>query len=112
MTAMRQKSLIHPDQLPLSLEREADLEALIETRVAQRCEADALRWRLQIVTIETLVIACLVAALAFAAGQSGATALRASILAGGACFAAGTLTIGLSASAAQLLARLRKGKRP
>ena len=34
----------HPDQLALELSPDADLETVIEARVAARAEADALRW--------------------------------------------------------------------
>lgn len=108
---MRQKSLVQPDQRPPDFERQVDIEALIHRRDAQPCAGDALRHRLRIVMFETVVIAGLVAGLTLASGQPAATTLRASILAGAACFAVGTFTLGLSAPAASGIARIRKGRR-
>ena len=50
------------DQLPLGFIKnaDADLERMIEARVAARAEADALRWRFRLVIIESVMIASLV----------------------------------------------------
>jgi hypothetical protein len=111
MNAMRQKSLVHPDQLPLRFETQADLDQLIEQRAAQRLEADAFRWRLRIISIEAVLLAGLVALLASVAGLPSFTLIRLSLLAGAACFAAGMIALGLTAGVVTLLALLRRWRR-
>ncbi|MCP3732186.1 TIGR03750 family conjugal transfer protein [Sphingomonas sp. MG17] len=107
---MRQKSHVHPGQLPLQFDSQAELERLIERRVAQRFEAEAFRWRLRIVMIETLLLASLVLMAGLALGQPIHTVVRAAVLVGASCFAAGMLLLGLSFSGTRLFARLRRGR--
>ncbi|WP_131818605.1 MULTISPECIES: hypothetical protein [Sphingomonas] len=108
MSVMRQKSIVHPDQLPLRFDSRADLDRLVEQRAAERLEADAFLWRLRIISIESLLLAGLVAGLALAARQPSETIVRAATLAGAACFAAGMLALGLTAGIARLVDRIRQ----
>jgi hypothetical protein len=105
---MRRSIAPHPDQLPLKFESAADLERLIEARVAARCEAESICWRFQLVTIETLLMTALVAIAGAMLGQPTAMVVRASLLIGISCFATGLLLLGLSAWSARLLTRFRR----
>ncbi|MGZ2984043.1 hypothetical protein, partial [Pseudomonas aeruginosa] len=42
----------HPDQLPFEWSKDAEIERIIEARVAIRAEAAALSWRLRLIVIE------------------------------------------------------------
>lgn len=103
---MRRKTLAHPDQLPLRFDSQAELEQLIETRVAELCEAESYRWRFRLVVIETLLFAALIAGAGFTLGQPTSLVLRATALIAASCFITGVLLIGLSAVSAKLWSRL------
>lgn len=108
---MRQKSTVHPDQLPLRFESHAALDQLIERRASERLEADAFHWRLRIIMIEAVLLALLVGVLATAAGLSTLIIARASLMAGAACFAAGMIALGLTSGVTTLLARIKRWRR-
>lgn len=105
---MRRRFLPHPDQLPIRFDSRADLERVIEARVAARCEAESFRWRFRLVVIETILFSALVAAAGFTLGQPTAMVLRATALIGVSCFATGFLLLGLSALSARLWSRIRR----
>jgi len=109
---MRQKSHVRAEQYPLRFESEADLEQLIERRVALRLEVGAFRWRFRLIALDTVLLVSLVLAAGLAIGESAYTVVRAAILVGASCFAAGMFLIGLSSFAAKLLARLRQRRMP
>ncbi len=109
---MRQKSHVRAEQLALCFESEADLERLIEHRVAQRLESETFRWRFRVIAIETALLISLVLGVGLAIGEPPQSVVRAAILVGASCFAAGMLLIGLSFSSAKLLARLRQRRTP
>ena len=98
------------DQLPLGFIKnaDADLERMIEARVAARAEADALRWRFRLVIIESVMIASLVLTAGAVLGQPTALALRSAAIVGAGCFLTGLVLIGLTGAAGRLLARLRR----
>ena len=97
-----------PDQMTLELGRDAELERMIEARVAIRAEADALRWRFRLIVIETIMMTTLVTAAGTALDQPPAMVLRAALLVGATCFASGVLLIGLSGATARLLSWFRR----
>ncbi|WP_404337822.1 hypothetical protein AB2M62_03400 [Sphingomonas sp. MMS12-HWE2-04] len=103
---MVRRSLAHPDQLPLQFDSAADLERLIEARVAERCAAQTLRWRLRLVVIETVLFSALVAISGLTLGQPGWLVLRATVLIAISCFLSGMLLVWLSIVSARLLDRL------
>ena len=106
------KGKLHPDQLDLGAGRDAELERMIEARVAIRAEADALRWRFRLILIETVVIANLVLGAGLVLGQPAALVIRSAVLVGLACFASGLLLVFLSGLAGHLSAlwhRWRQG---
>lgn len=98
----------HPDQLPLELTADLELERIIEARVAERCEAESIRWKFRLVTLETLMMGALVAAAGIALGQPGMMVARAATLVAASCFATGLILLGLSAWSARLLTRFRR----
>lgn len=98
----------HPDQLPLSLSSEDELEAIIEARVAARCEADSFIWKFRLVAIETVLMGALVFAAGMAIDQPLAMVARAAVLVAASCFASGFLLLVLSGWSARLLTRFRR----
>lgn len=104
---MQHKARSRPDQLPLRFESQDELEALIEARVASRCEAESFRWRFRLVLIETVLISALVAGAGFTLGQPTAVVLRAAVLIGASCFVTGAMLIGLSAFSTRLWSRIQ-----
>jgi len=101
----------HPDQLLLELKQDSALERMIEARVAVRAEADALRWRLRLILVETVIIAVLVLAAGLVLGQPAAIVLRSALVVGAGCFLSGAMLIALTGAAVHLLARLRCWRR-
>jgi hypothetical protein len=98
----------HPDQLPLSLTAEDELERIIEARVAARCEAESFVWKFRLVAIETVMMGALIAAAGIALDQPGAMVARAALLVAASCFASGLLLLGLSVWSARLLTRFKR----
>lgn len=91
----------HTPQLPLEFGTpkfgsDADLERMIEARVAIRAERSALRWRFRLILIETAMMAALVLVAGFALGQPTALVLRGAAVVGAGCLASGLVLIGLS----------------
>lgn len=101
----------HTDQLPFDWSRDAEIERIIEARVAIRAEAAALRWRLRLILIETVAMASLVLAAGFALRQPPSMVLRGAAAIGGACLLSGLLLIGLSALTGRVVARTRRRRR-
>lgn len=97
----------HPDQLPLELGKDAELERIIERRVAIRAEADAWRWRMRLILIETLLMATLIAAAGIALDLPHAAVARSALAVGGACLVSGLLLIGLSGACGRLVSAFR-----
>lgn len=98
----------HPDQLPLNFSSAAELERHIEARVAERCQQESVRWRFQLITVETVMMAALVAIAGLLLHQPPLFVARASLLVGASCFATGILLLGLSAATTRLLTRFRR----
>lgn len=98
----------HPDQFPFEWSRDAEIERIIEARVAIRAEAAALRWRLQLTLIETVVMAGLVLAVGTALNQPSGLVLRAAAAVGTACLASGILLILISGLTGHFVARYRR----
>ena len=104
---MRQR-VSHPDQMNLDWSKDAEIERIIEARVAIRAEAAALRWRFRLILVESVMMTVLVLAAGFTLGQPTTLVLRGAFLVGIACFASGMLLIVLSGAACHLTARLRR----
>lgn len=98
----------HPDQLPFDWSKDAEIERIIEARVAIRAEAAALRWRFRLIVTESVLMAALVLGAGIALGQPTAKVLRATAMVGGACLASGVLLILLSGLSGHLAARYRR----
>ena len=98
----------HPDQLQLHLAREVEMERIIEARVAVRAEADAFRWRIRLILIETLMMGVLVAVAGFSLHQPTAQVIRSALIVAGACFASGGVLILLSGAAGWIVSRVRR----
>ncbi|WP_367119483.1 hypothetical protein [Sphingobium sp.] len=106
--AMVRPTRPHPDQLPLSLGSEDELEAIIEARVAARCEAESFVWKFRLVAIETVLMGVLIAAAGMALDQPPAMVARAALIVAASCLASGLLLLGLSVWSARLLARFKQ----
>lgn len=100
----------HPDQLALELTADAELEAIVATRVAARAEADALRWRFRLIIIESVMMTTLVVAAGIALDQPTGMVVRGALVIGASCFVTGLLLIGLTGAASRLMARWRRAR--
>ena len=98
----------HPDQLPLDWSKDAEIERIIEARVAIRAEAAALRWRFRLILIETVLMASLVLAAGLALHQPTVMVLRGAAMVGVACLISGLLLIALAALTGHMIARDRR----
>lgn len=98
----------HPDQLPLDWSKDAEIERIIEARVAIRAEAAALTWRLRLIVIESVLMGVLVLAAGIALHQPRAMVLRGAAMVGGACLVSGLLLIALAGLTGHLIARYRR----
>ena len=98
----------HPDQLALDLNAKQEIERIIEVRVSERAEADAFRWRLRLVMIETLMMGGLVAAAGLVLHQPLLMVVRSAVVVAGACFASGFMLIGLSGASGWCLSRVSR----
>lgn len=101
----------HPDQMALDWSKEAEIERIIEARVAIRAEVEALRWRFRLILVESVMMATLVLAAGFTLGQPMPLVLRGAFLVGLACLTSGMLLIALSGIACNLMGRLRRRRR-
>lgn len=99
---------LHPDRLPVGFGSGAEIERMIEERVAIRAQRAALRWRLLLVVIEAVMMAALVLGAGLALKQPTAMVLRSAGLIGGACFITGVGVVGLAALSYTVIARLRR----
>lgn len=97
----------HPDQFPFDWSKDAEIERIIEARVAIRSEAAALRWRFRLILIESVLMASLVLAAGLVLDQPTGLVLRGALIVGGACLVSGLLLIGLSGLSGRLIARCR-----
>lgn len=102
------KGKSHPDQMTLELGKDAELERMIEARVAIRAENEALRWRFRLVIIESVMISSLVLAAGFVLDQPTGMVLRGAALVGAGCFLTGLILIGLTGATSRVLARWRR----
>lgn len=98
----------HPDQLPLDWSKDAEIERIIQARVAIRAEAAALRWRFRLIVIETVLMSALVLAAGITLNQPTGLVLRGAAIVGAACLMSGLLLIGLSGLTGRLIARYRR----
>jgi hypothetical protein len=88
--------------------KDAQLERMIEARVAIRAEAEAIRWRFRLIAIETVMMASLVLAAGLALNQPHAMVLRGALIVGAACFASGVMLIGLSGATGLAISAYRR----
>jgi len=107
---MRQRPS-HPDQMSLDWSKDAEIERIIEARVAIRAEAAALRWRFRLIFIESLMMAALVLAAGLTLGQPTPLVMRGAFLVGIACLASGMLLIVLSGVTCNILDHVRRRRR-
>lgn len=101
----------HPDQMTLDLSKDAEIERIIEARVAIRAETEAIRWRFRLIFVESLMMAALAIGAGFTLGQPTVLVMRGAFLVGIACFASGMLLIVLSGVTCNVLDRLRRRRR-
>ncbi|MCG2841313.1 hypothetical protein L6Q21_10000 [Sandaracinobacter sp. RS1-74] len=97
-----------PDQLTLELGPDDELERLIDARVAERAEVQALHWRFRLIVIESVMMASLVLAAGIALEQPTGIVARGAAIVGLGCFVTGLIMIGLTGAVSRLLARWRR----
>lgn len=102
------RAVPNPDQLALGFGKDAEIERIIEARVAIRAEAQAIRWRLRLVVIETVMMAALVVAAGVALDQPIGLVLRGAALVGLGCFVTGSLLIAMSAVTGRIIAHFHR----
>lgn len=95
-------------QMTLDLKPDDELERIIEARVAERAEAQAINWRFRLVIIETVMIASLVLAAGIALDLPLSKTLTGAATVGLGCFLTGLMLIGLTGAASRLLAKFRR----
>jgi hypothetical protein len=98
----------HSGQLDLDWSKDAEIERIIEARVAIRSEAAALRWRFRLILVETVLMASLVLAAGLVLHQPTGMVLRGAAIVGAACLVSGLLLIALAAFTGHLIARYRR----
>jgi hypothetical protein len=98
----------HPDQFPFDWSKDAEIERIIEARVAVRAEAAALHWRFRLIAIESTLMAGLVLAGGFALNGPPGLVLRSAATVGAACLVSGLLLILLSGITGNLATRYRR----
>ena len=64
------RTVPHPDQLPLGFGQDAEIERMIEARVAIRAEAEAVRWRFRLMVVETVLLTTMVIVTGLAMSKS------------------------------------------
>ena len=101
----------HPDQMTLDWSKDPEIERIIEARVAIRAEAAALRWRLRLILIESVMMASLVLAAGTALKQPLVMVVYSSAMIGLACLLSGLLLIALSGVTGQMIRRYRQWRR-
>lgn len=84
------------------------IDRIIEARVAERAQREAIRWRFRLVLIETVMMAALVLIAGLVLGQNPSLVLRGAALVGAGCLVTGGILIALSAAGARLLSRLHR----
>lgn len=95
-------------QMTLDLNPDDELERIIEARVAERAEVQAIQWRFRLVIIESVMIASLVLAAGIALDLPWSKTLTGAATVGVGCFITGLMLIGLTGAASRLLAKLRR----
>lgn len=99
-------------QFILPLEQREAVEREIETRVAKRMKDEAFLWRFRLITIETTMMAALIAVAGILLGKGPIEIFRAAVLVAAGCFGSGMVLLGLSAGAShgwtKLVNRVRR----
>ena len=98
----------HPGQLPLGFGKDAEIERMIEARVAIRAEAEAIRWRFRLMIVETLLLITMVIVTGLVLHQPTAIIARGALLIGATCLSTGILLILLTGLMGKLLSRTRQ----
>lgn len=98
----------HPDQFPFDWSKDAEIERIIEARVAIRSEAAALRWRFRLILIESVLMAILVIAAGLVLHQPTGMVVCGALMVGAACLVSGLLLIALAGLTGHLIARYRR----
>jgi len=88
--------------------KDAQLERMIEARVALRAEAEAIRWRIRLIIIETAMMASLVLVAGLALHQPRAMVVRGALIIALACLASGVMLIGLSGATGLAISAFRR----
>lgn len=96
----------HPDQLPIHYGQSESPQPLPSQLAAIEAEREAIRWRLRLVFIESVMMAALLLGAGLAMNHGFRTALQNAVLVGIACLLTGMLLIGLSALTSRLLTRM------
>ncbi|KKW90161.1 hypothetical protein [Sphingobium chungbukense] len=104
------KAPSHPIHLCRDFGRDAEMERIIEARVAIRAEAEAIRWRLRLIVIETAILTIMVLLAGWLLDQPLASVLRSGLLVCAGASTSGILLVGLSGGVSMGLSRLAHWK--
>lgn len=96
----------HPDQMSLTFAQRAELEDFIEARASVQAEAQALRWRLRLIALESAMMAAFLFGGSLALHQSFLRAMRNAALTGAGCLFVGCLAMGFASMTGRLLSHL------
>lgn len=101
----------HPEQLPVAVgdthaKGPMTSEQIIKAHHVTEAERDAIRWRLRLVVIESIMMTALLLGAGIAMHHGPGTALRNAVLVGLACLLTGVLLILLSAATSRAVTHL------
>lgn len=89
-----------------------EIERLVEMRLAERAQAEAVRWRFRLIVAEAIVLALAAGAAGAAMKQAPVLVLRGALLVGVGSLVTGVLAIAGAKAATRLVDRLRRRKQP
>lgn len=104
------KAPFHPIQLYRETGKDAEIERMIEARVAIRAEAEAIRWRLRLIVIETAILTLMVLLAGWLLDQSLGSVLQSALLVCAGSSTAGVILVTLSEGVSIALSRLSRWK--
>lgn len=99
-----------PIQLFTGFGKDSEIERIIEARVAIRAEAEAIRWRLRLIVIETAILTIMVLLAGWLLDQPLASVLRSGLLVCAGASTSGIVLVGLSGGVSMGLSRFARWK--
>lgn len=104
------KAPFHPIHRCHDFGRDAEIEQIIEARVSIRAEAEAIRWRLRLIVIETAILTLMVLLAGWLLDQPFVTVLQSGLMVCAGASISGILLVSLSGGVSMGLSRLARWK--